>query len=62
MAPWDELSSRTWYASKRELLQMEKEKATNKVVDEMMNHIKELFLPKELELENEEVLEGQTYE
>jgi hypothetical protein len=41
---------------------MEKEKDTNKVVEEIMNRIKELFLTKELALENEEVLEGQTYE
>jgi two-component sensor histidine kinase len=62
MAPWDEPSSRTCYASKMALLQMEKEKDANKVVEEMMNRIKELFPAKELALENEEVLEGQTYE
>jgi hypothetical protein len=62
MAPWDEPSSRTCYASKRELLQMEKEKDANKVVEEMMNHIKELFPSKELALEDEEVLEEHTYE
>jgi hypothetical protein len=43
---------------------MEKEKAANKVVEEMMNRIKELFRKsaKELALEDEEVLEGQIYE
>jgi hypothetical protein len=43
MAPWDEPSSRTCYASKRELLQMEMEKDANKVVEKRMNHIKYLF-------------------
>jgi hypothetical protein len=41
---------------------MEKEKVANKVVEEMMNRIKELFPAKELALEDEEVLEEQTYE
>jgi hypothetical protein len=54
MAPWDEPSSRNWYASKRELIQMEKEKA----IEEMMNRIKDLFPS----LEDEEVLEEHTYE
>jgi hypothetical protein len=62
MAPWDEPSSRTCYVSNMELLQMEKEKVANKTIEEMMNRIKELFLAKELALENEEVIEGQTYE
>jgi hypothetical protein len=53
MAPWDEPSSITYYASKRTLLQMEKEKYANKVVEEMMNRIKELFPTKELVLEDE---------
>jgi hypothetical protein len=44
MAPWDETSSRTYYDLKMAFLQMEKEKATNKVVKEMMNRIRELFL------------------
>jgi hypothetical protein len=44
MAPWDEPPSRNCYASKKERLQMEKEKAANKVVEEMMNLIRELFL------------------
>ena len=45
-------------------LHMEKEKATNKVVEEMMNCIQELFKKyvKELALEDDEVLEEQTYE
>ena len=43
MAPWDEPPSKSCYASKKELLQMEKEKDANKVVEEMMNHIRELF-------------------
>jgi hypothetical protein len=43
---------------------MEKEKVANKVVEEMMNHIKELFQKsvEELALEDEEMLEGQIYE
>jgi hypothetical protein len=41
---------------------MEKEKDSNKDDEEMMNHIKELFPAKQLSLENEEVLEGHTYE
>ena len=41
---------------------MEKEKDSNKYDEEMMNHIKELFPAKQLSLENEEVLEGHTYE
>jgi hypothetical protein len=64
MAPWDEPSSKTCYASRRALLQMEKEKVANKVVEEMMNRIKELFQKsvEELALEDEEMLEGQIYE
>jgi hypothetical protein len=62
MAPWYEPSSRTCYASKMALLKMEKEKDSNKDDEEMMNHIKELFPAKQLSLENEEVLEGHTYE
>jgi len=53
MAPLDEPSSRTCYTSKRELLQMEKEKVANKVDEVMMNRIKELFPAKELALEDE---------
>jgi hypothetical protein len=64
MEPWDEPSSKTFYASRREILQMDKEKAANKFVEEMMNPIKELFQKsaKELSLEDEEMLEGQIYE
>jgi len=62
MAPWYEPSSKTCYASKMALLKMEKEKDSNKYDEEMMNHIKELFPAKQLSLENEEVLEGHTYE
>jgi hypothetical protein len=40
MAPWDEPPSRNCYASKKELLQMEKENAANKAVEEMMNLIR----------------------
>jgi hypothetical protein len=40
---------------------MVKEKNANKVDEEMMNRIKELFPTKELALEDEEVLEEQTY-
>jgi hypothetical protein len=58
MAPWDEPPSRNCYASKKELLQMEKEKAANKAVEEMMNLIRELFPA----LDDEEVFEEQTYE
>ena len=53
MAPWDEPSSRTCYASKKALLQMEKEKVANKATKKMMNRIKELFPAKELALEDE---------
>jgi hypothetical protein len=58
MAPWDEPPFINCYASKKELLQMEKEKDANKVVEEMMNHIRELFPT----LDDEEVFEEQTYE
>jgi hypothetical protein len=40
MEPWNEPSSRIWYATKMELLQMEKEKVANKVTEEMMNRTK----------------------
>jgi hypothetical protein len=64
MAPWDEPSSRTCHASRRELLQMEMEKDANEVVEELMNRVKELFQKsvEELALEDEEMLEGQIYE
>jgi hypothetical protein len=58
MAPWDEPSSRTCCDWTIKFLQMEKEKPTNKVSKEMMNHIRELFPT----LDDEEVLEEQTYE
>jgi len=60
MAPWDEPSSRSFYPSRRELLQMEKEKSANKDAKEMMNRIKDLFQKsiKEIALEYEEFLEG----
>jgi hypothetical protein len=58
MAPWDETPSINLYALKKELLQMEKGKAVNKVVEEMLNCIRELFLA----LEDEEVFEEKTYE
>ena len=58
MASWDEIPSRNCYASRKELLQMEKEKAANKSTEEMMNHIRELFPS----LDDEEVFEEQTYE
>jgi hypothetical protein len=58
MASWDEPPSRNCYASKKELLQMEKEKAANKVVEEMMNLIRELFPAPG----DEEMFEEQTYE
>jgi hypothetical protein len=58
MTPLDEPSARTRYASKITLLQMEKEKAA----DKMMNRIRQLFPAKELDLEKEEVVEGQTYD
>jgi hypothetical protein len=38
---------------------MEKEKDTNKIVEEMMKHRKELFLTKELALKNDEIVENQ---
>jgi hypothetical protein len=43
---------------------MEKEKAANKAVEELMNRVKELFQKsaEELALEDEEMLEGQIYE
>jgi hypothetical protein len=56
MAPWDEPPSINWYASKKELFQMEKEKAANKAAEEMMNHIRELFPS----LDDEEVFEEKT--
>jgi hypothetical protein len=56
MEPWDESSSRTCYALKSTLLQMEKENDDNKYVEEMINRIKDLFPAKELALEDEEVL------
>jgi hypothetical protein len=62
MEPWDLPSFRTCYALRRALLQMEKEKTANKATEEMMNRIKELFSTEELSLEDEEVLEEQTYE
>jgi hypothetical protein len=58
MAPWDEPSSKTCYDLKMVFLQMEKENVANKAPKEMMNHIRELFPT----LENEEVLEEETYE
>jgi hypothetical protein len=53
MAPRDEPPFINCYASKKELLQMEKEKDANKDADEMMNHIRELFPS----LDDEEVFE-----
>jgi hypothetical protein len=53
MAPWDEPSSRTYCDSTMAFLQMEKEKAANKVAKEMMNRIRELFPA----LDDEEVFE-----
>jgi hypothetical protein len=41
---------------------MEKEKVTNKVVEEMVNRMKDLIHAKELALEDEEVLKENTYE
>jgi hypothetical protein len=58
MAPWDETPSKKFYASKKEILQMEKEKAANKAVEEMMNLIRDLFPS----LDDEEVFKEQTYE
>jgi hypothetical protein len=58
MTPWDEPPFRNFYASKKEILRIEKEKDVNKVVEEMMNHIRELFIS----LNDEEVFEEQTYE
>ena len=58
MAPWDEPSSRTCYDSKMAFLQMEKEKVANKAAKKMMNRIRKLFHA----LDDEEVLEEQTYE
>jgi hypothetical protein len=58
MAPWDEPPSRNCYASKKELLQMEKEKDANKDVEEMMILIRELFPAPD----DEEMFEEQTYE
>jgi hypothetical protein len=60
MEPWDEPSSRTCHASRRALLQMEMEKDANEAVEELMNHVKELFQKyvEELALEDEEMLEG----
>jgi hypothetical protein len=58
MAPWDEPPFKNCCASKKELLHMEKEKVVHKVVEELKNHIRELFLA----LDDEEVFEEQTYE
>jgi hypothetical protein len=58
MAPWNEPPSRNCCASKKDFLQMEKEKAANKYVEEMMNLIRELFPT----LDDEEVFEEETYE
>jgi hypothetical protein len=53
MAPRDEPPSINCYASKNEFLQMEKEKVVNKVADEIMNLIRDLFPA----LDHEEVFE-----
>jgi hypothetical protein len=45
MAPWNEPSSRNCCDSTMEFLQMEKEKDANKAAKEMMNHIRNYFLP-----------------
>jgi hypothetical protein len=58
MEPWDQPSARTFYDSKMTFLHMKKEKVSNQVDKEMMNHIRELFLA----LDNEEVPEEQIYE
>ena len=56
MTPWDEPPSRNCYATKKELLKMEKD--ANKAAKEMMNLRRELFHS----LDDEEVFEEQTYE
>jgi hypothetical protein len=43
METWDEPFSITFHASRRTLLQMEKERDVNKAIEELMNHVKELF-------------------
>jgi hypothetical protein len=58
MAPWDEPPYRNCYASKKEPLHVEKEKAANKAAKEMMNLIRELFPTPE----DEEMFEELTYE
>jgi hypothetical protein len=64
MAPWDEPSSITCHASRRDLLKMEMEKFIDEAIEELMNLLKELFQKyvEEQALEDEEILEGRMYE
>jgi hypothetical protein len=62
MAPWNQ--PRPCHPSWKEILQMERGKASNKSTEELMNQVKELLheSSEDQALTNEEVLEERAYE